>query len=164
MSPVVTHFRLGVTATRVGMTTEQWMQMEAQMLQRFVGDNHPNEFHDGDCIGGDDQAFKSVMRLKTAKTYEIETHGHPCNLHQKWRANNEHDVTHPIYPPLVRNRHIVNSVDWLLCAPQEYDEVMRGSGTWATIRYAHHTYTPHTIIWPDGQFEHRIPTRTLLDA
>jgi len=163
MSPIIQPFRVGVTATRHGLTIEQWMQMEAQMMRRFVRDNHPNEFHDGDCIGGDDQLFQSVMRLRQSPNYTIETHGHPCNLHTRLRAHNQHDVTHPIYPPLVRNRHIVNAVDWMLCGPHEYEEVFRGSGTWATIRYARHTLTPHTIVWPDGTWEHLIPARNISD-
>lgn len=143
--------RIGFTGTREGMATDQWLRFQRKMTH-FL-DNGYNEFHDGDCIGADDQAFKSTQTLARNLDVEVQTHGHPCNLGEALRAYNEHDVTHPIYPPLVRNRHIVDSVRIMLAAPKEYEEVIRGSGTWATIRYALRKKRHLVILWPDGTFE-----------
>jgi len=37
---------------------------------------------------------------------------------------------------LVRNHDIVDAVDKMYAFPKEIEEQWRGSGTWATIRYA----------------------------
>jgi hypothetical protein len=144
--------RIGFTGTREGMTTSQWMQVQDLMREHFWV-TMPNEFHDGDCVGADSQAFHSALLMKNDLGLDVKTHGHPCNLHEKYRAGNKHDVTYPIYPPLVRNRHIVQQSDLMLAAPKEYEEVKIGSGTWATIRYAQRKGVRLIVVWPDGTFE-----------
>jgi hypothetical protein len=141
--------RIGFTGTREGMTIAQWEKVQYLLEDSFVR-NMTNEWHDGDCIGADSQAFNTVLQIEGIS---VTTVSHPCNLGEKVRAGNQHDITHPIYPPLVRNRHIVDSVDMMIAAPQGYDEVLKGSGTWATIRYAERKQKRLLIVWPDGTHE-----------
>ena len=87
------------------------------------------EAHHGDCIGADAQfhyIFNFLVKVM---------HAHPCDI-EKLRANCAADVIHEIKPPLERNRDIVRSIDILIAAPAQDNEIRRGSGTWATIRYA----------------------------
>lgn len=137
--------KVGFTGTRDGMTVVQWEQFEflVGMTDNF------EEWHDGDCVGADSQAHATVRRFLFPA---IEMHGHPCNL-AKWRAHNEYDVTYPITAPLRRNRQIVAAVDLMYAAPKEFEEVLRGSGTWATIRYAKLNKVSLVIIYPDGSVE-----------
>lgn len=136
--------KIGFTGTREGMTTTQWEKFEHLVTQW-----HFTEFHDGDCLGADTQAHATVRRILIP---QIEMHGHPCNIH-RWRAHNEYDVMYPVEAPLVRNRHIVAAVDLMFAAPKEFEMVMRGSGTWATIRYAMTRGVPLIVIFPDGTVE-----------
>lgn len=140
--------KIGFTGTREGMTTDQWYRVEWWLFRKFEG-GVVNEWHDGDCIGADTQAHGVVERLMQS-AFKIERHGHPCNLPGDVRAFNEYDVHYDVKPPLVRNRDIVDAVDLMIAAPKEYDEVFRGSGTWATIRYARRNKKPLIIVWPDG--------------
>ena len=139
-----------VTGTRHGMTIDQWASF-GDALGMHLDFNQEHEFHDGDCQGADDQGFKTVSNLKKMGA-PITTHGHPArgqNM-ENWRAWNEHDVEHEPEPPLVRNRTMVDAADVCIAAPKEYDEVVRGSGTWATIRYARLHKKHLIIVWPDG--------------
>jgi hypothetical protein len=153
--------KIGFTGTRKGMTLAQWTT-----VQRFMHDlfewGQVNEFHSGDCIGADTQAYGSANELKKNQKYDIVQHGHPCNM-PKMRSYEEFDREHPIKPPLVRNRDIVNESDVMIAAPHEYEEVIRGSGTWATIRYARLQLKRLIIVWPDGtSTEERLDIKTLL--
>ncbi len=135
--------RVGFTGTREGMTIIQWDQFEFLFSYYDV-----TEFHDGDCVGADTQAHATARGLSPRP----KMIGHPCNLH-KYRAYNEYDITHPIKAPLVRNRVIVANSDLMFAAPKEFDEVLRGSGTWATIRYAKSREVPLIVVFPDGTEE-----------
>ena len=53
---------------------------------------------------------------------------------------------------LDRNHDIVDASAEMLALPSG-PEKMRGSGTWATIRYARRTRVPLLICWPDGRVE-----------
>lgn len=136
-----------ITGTREGMTIDQWARFGDEIGTRWDFTS-PHEWHDGDCIGADTQAHNTVVNLKKMGA-EITMHGHPCNL-PNYRAHNEYDVEHPIEAPLVRNRTMVGVSDLVIAAPKEYDEVIRGSGTWATIRYARLKKKHLVIVWPDG--------------
>ena len=87
------------------------------------------EAHHGDCIGADAQ-FHDVFR-----SYAKVMHAHPCTI-EELRAHCVADVIHDPLPPLERNLVIVRSIDILIAAPAQDNEIKRGSGTWATIRYA----------------------------
>lgn len=152
--------RLGFTGTRDGMSITQFDTFHQLVTQKLLIDSE-HEWHAGDCLGADEQSTLLVQKLKRDWA-RVETHGHPCNLRQ-YRAHLDYDVTHPIYPPLTRNKHIVLSSDIIFCAPREYEEVHRGSGTWATIRYARRLNRLHYLIWPDGECEIVLPKRSVLD-
>jgi hypothetical protein len=51
---------------------------------------------------------------------------------------------------LARDDNIVAETDVLVATPAQTTEVMRGSGTWATIRYARRREKPRILIWPNG--------------
>lgn len=153
--------RIGFTGTRHGMTIDQWAKVGNLLADNFVR-NMTNEWHDGDCLGADAQAHGSVEQVqKMFPEFNIITHGHPCNK-PNWRAYKEFDILHEIRPPLVRNRVIVESSELMIAAPQEYDEQHRGSGTWATIRYAERQKKNLIIVWPDGSVSEKKP-KGLLD-
>jgi hypothetical protein len=139
---------VGFTGTRAGMTI---VQMSAFFdLYRATG---ASEWHDGDCVGADDQAHRMVHgdRLISGSRVPV-MHGHPCNIDSQ-RAFNEFDVEHDVKAPLVRNRDIVDCSDVIYAAPKEYDEQMHGSGTWATMRYAVRRQKKLVAIWPDGTYQ-----------
>jgi hypothetical protein len=132
------------------MTIVQWETFERFIYELFAG-NGTNHWHDGDCIGADAQAHGAVARYKTVYKARITLVGHPCYL-DKFRANLTYDITRPIHPPIERNHHIVDESDVMIATPQEYEEVKRKSGTWASIRYTGKREVPLFIIWPDGSF------------
>jgi hypothetical protein len=142
--------KIGFTGTREGMTTDQWYRVEWLLFRKFEG-GKLNEWHDGDCIGADSQAHGVVERL-ARQAFLVKLIGHPCNLPGDVRAFNEFNEVCEVKPPLVRNRDIVDAVDLMIAAPKEYDEVIRGSGTWAMIRYARRNNKPLIIVWPDGNY------------
>ena len=107
------------------------------------------EFHDGDCVGADDQAHRLVDHMRHLDGMKIKMHGHPCNLDAK-RAWNEFDVEHEVKAPLVRNRDIVDCSEIIYAAPKEFYEQLRRSGTWATMRCAVRQQKKLVVIWPDG--------------
>lgn len=141
--------KLGYTGTRRGMTISQWGTIQDLMTELWVPGKR-NEWHDGDAIGGDDQAHKSAEMLKSR--FSTELHGHPCNKPDQ-RAFNDFDFLHEIKAPLVRNRDMVNVTETFLAAPYEYKNVPRGSGTWATIRYCAQVERVTWLVWPNGKAE-----------
>jgi hypothetical protein len=139
--------RVGFTGSRAGMTTLQWAEFEG--LFKFLCVDRNIWWHDGVCLGADEQAHKVVQKVAT---HGLQTIGHPCNL-KKWQADLDYDQLRDERPPLVRNKKIVEQVDLMFAAPQEFDEVKIGSGTWATIRYTRRKKKPLIIVWPDGTTE-----------
>ena len=133
--------RVGFTGTRGGMTGPQLLS-----LHRWLTDNPATEYHDGDCVGADDQFFRTCRYF--AHAFAAKTHAHPCDIPSQ-RAFNHHDVLHDPEQPLVRNRDIVDAVDVMLACPAGMQEEQR-SGTWMTIRYARKQKRRIEIFWPDG--------------
>lgn len=95
----------------------------------------------GGCIGVD----RDVHRLFD---YPERTEVWPSNPEQYAWAQRA-AIVHPIEPPLVRNRKIVNATPKLYAFASTYHEIQR-SGTWATIRYARKIGHDVTVVWPDG--------------
>lgn len=139
--------KIAFTGTRKGMTIDQHAQFGMQFAENLTY-GEVNEWHCGDAIGADHQANVSVDTLRKG-IYDVVTHGHPCNIENQ-RAFDEYDHLHPVDKPLTRNRRMVDRCDLLIAAPYEYEEVHRGSGTWATIRYAKARHVRIIIIWPNG--------------
>jgi len=142
---------IAFTGTRHGMTIDQWATADEIIRERFLAPG-PHEFHDGDCVGADTQIHTAIDVFRLLKELEVVMHGHPCNLTQ-WRAWNTYDIEHEVKPPLVRNRDMVDVADLVVAGPREYEEVLKGSGTWATIRYAKRNKKELIIVWPDGKWD-----------
>lgn len=147
--------KIGFTGTRQGMTTDQWAKV-VDIIALHA--EELNEWHDGDCQGADTQAGNSVRSMRKMGT-AFFMHGHPSHGQgtEKWRAHSEYDFIWREKPPLVRNRDIVDSVDLMIAGPREFDEVVKGSGTWATIRYAKRKGVRLFIVYPDASVEEVCP-------
>lgn len=141
---------IAVTGTRHGMTIDQWARF-GDVLGQIIDFDKSYEFHDGDCVGADSQAHTTVRGLKRMGL-NVTMHGHPCRGQglEKFRAHNEYDVEHAELPPIVRNRIMVDAADVVIAAPNGFSEVAKGSGTWATVRYARLNKKHLVIVWPDG--------------
>lgn len=150
--------RVGFTGTRAGMAIDQWQTFVEKIL-----DFEMTEWHDGDCVGADTQAHEAIRGfMREVPDFTPKLYGHPCNL-DKYRAYNEYDFVHPAKAPLVRNRDIVQASDLMFAAPKEYEEVFRGSGTWATIRHTRLKKKRLLIIWPDGTLSDEAGEATVFD-
>lgn len=133
--------RIGFTGTRKGMSR---MQRETlNMLLQLTRTWTRVDFHHGDCLGADYEAYK------LAKAHDHLTYAHPAKG-AFWRAYTQSDCIYPALPPLERNHVIVQSVQLLLATPSEHEE-QRRSGTWATVRYARKLGCPLWIIFPNGR-------------
>lgn len=143
---------IGFTGTRDGMTIAQWRTLYHHLLTAFGGAG-PHEWHDGDCVGADEQAHGAVEQFNRwrPESQAIRLIGHPMRP-DTHRAHMEYDAIWTPESPLTRNRAIVNNSTKMFAAPKEYDELMRGSGTWATMRYAA-ARVPLIVCWPDGIWE-----------
>jgi hypothetical protein len=138
---------VGFTGTRKGMNMRQLDQLQFMLGAlrthgRGTGpDSYPplgsNRFHFGGAPGADLEARKVARPLG----YDISWHPSPGVDLGELRASYapEHELLnetwHEVFPPLVRNHHIVDAVAVLLAAPHTDREEQR-SGTWATVRYA----------------------------
>lgn len=154
--------KIAVTATRSGMTPVQLEKFSYLVRALFFAEGN-NEWHDGDCVGGDDQAHRVVDALKLEFIRlgmpGIKTVGHPGDT-PRYYASNVFDESWPIANNIVRNHDMVDAVEILIACPGEFEEVQR-SGTWATIRYAKLVMKSGEdlillVIWPDGRME-RMP-------
>jgi hypothetical protein len=138
---MTTPLRVGFTGTQRGMSGPQTSAVRRHLGQcfKFAGPDQP-EFHHGDCIGADAQAAQIARDLG----YRVV--GHPPVVAAK-RAFFPSDVERRPEAYLVRNREIVDAVEFMLATPGEAREVLR-SGTWSTIRYARQRGVPGVIIRP----------------
>lgn len=128
---------VGFTGTRKGMTDAQ-KKTVTTLLDKY----DPIEVHHGDCKGADED-FHNLYSDPQATCL------HPCNLTDQRAFCNAAVITKP-KDPLDRNRDIVNSVDEMIACPGGTKPVVRGSGTWYTIRYSKSQGIPVTIVYPDG--------------
>lgn len=60
------------------------------------------------------------------------------------------DVLHNLQYYLTRDDQMVDKCDVLWGFPGTAKEVVRGSGTWYTIRYARQVLRPLLIVYPNG--------------
>lgn len=132
---------VGFTGTRKGDSEEQLDQF-CLVLPCFS--SRRNEFHHGGAPGAD----RSMA--KTARAIGFDVHWHPCpgvSLDDVLvdDPDAKDDVWHEVFPPLVRNKIIVNDTDILIAAPFTDTEELR-SGTWATIRFARKVRKPVVML------------------
>lgn len=108
--------------------TEKQKSLLRSNLVAFREDSN-NNFHHGDCVGADAQA------AEIAREVGYLIHGHPPDKDSQ-RAFFPSDILYEPKPYLERNKDIVLSSEMLIATPKEREEQKRGSGTWATIRFA----------------------------
>lgn len=130
--------KVGITGTRKGATGPQLGN-----LIETLRDIDATELHHGDCIGVDSEAHAIARGLG------LKIVLHPPTIDDQ-RAGCSGDEEREPKPYLVRNHDIVNETDLLIALPGELMEQRRGSGTWATVRYARKLRRPVLIITPAG--------------
>lgn len=129
---------VGFTGTQNGMTELQ----QAGVLALLHGCGPDDEFHYGDCIGADHEAFEMAEKL------DMVTVCHPPIIQAK-RAFTRAQIMLTPRAYLERNHAIVLACDWLIAAPSGMDEELR-SGTWATVRAARKQKKTIWFAFPDG--------------
>jgi hypothetical protein len=135
---------VGFTGTRRGLTPQQ-----LRTLRKFKTRQHV--FHHGACIGADTQAalwFHSQgWQIHAWPGRDPDPAAMAVSHEVHWP-----DPTHPGegWPHIQRNHLIVDVSDVLIATPAGYKDIKRGSGTWATIRYATTVRKGIHIIWPNG--------------
>ncbi len=138
-STVVPHGSCGFTGTSraPGMTPRQLAAVRVLL-------SNVTTLHLGDCVNADAQAYEEALLLG------IKTVGHPPDWKGR-RAFCVYDEERRPRPYLERNLAIAyEGVDGLIAAPKNFIELPRGSGTWATIRYARKLKRTIWIVMPDG--------------
>jgi hypothetical protein len=133
--------KIGFTGTRNGMTAEQRTAVRALLLET------PGTGVHGDCIGADAD-FDAICKELGYETYCL-----PCDL-DDMRAHCTEARAEPT-APMQRNRAIVAQADRMIACPPNFERIKRGSGTWATIRFAEQSKKPLAIVFPDGRVESR---------
>jgi hypothetical protein len=132
--------KVGVTATRKGMSPAQKQVFRTLLIARKA-----TELHHGDCVGGDDDAVTIARELGGI---QIVCHP-PTNEKLRAFTFREGDLLWPAQPYLERNRSIVKATVLLIASPLTDRPDLR-SGTWYTIRYAHQI-KHEVIIMPRGK-------------
>lgn len=137
--------RVGFSGTRQGMTNDQVLQVH--MLLGDLRSAGATQATHGMCQGADKQFHDMAKALSY---FVIGCPGVTTDGYQYFRSNVECDLVMPEKPFLIRNRNIINESDVILITPKETREQFKGSGTWASIRYARTANKPLVVIWPDG--------------
>jgi hypothetical protein len=157
--------RVSFTGTRRGMQQIQRSRFSHLVSALFAADGD-SEWHDGDCVGADDEAHQIVERIKLAYAKQgrtLRTIGHPGDTPQYY-ASNVFDESRDPKDNNERNHDMVDETEVLVACPHEMTEVQR-SGTWATIRYCRKQMRTRTnlylfIIFPDGTLKTEGPAMT----
>lgn len=131
---------VGFTGTQIGTSDPQ-----LGSLIEIVEGLDFEKAHHGDCLGGDEE-FHVILRTVAEHIHIV---GHPP-IDPKKRAFCEFDSQFGLDEYIRRNHRIVDHADLMIACPSGTKEILRGSGTWATIRYARKEGVPLVIIWPNG--------------
>lgn len=129
--------KIGFTGTQIGMNERQ-----RNLLQRFMDEHQPFEFHHGDCVGADAQSHRLAL------LYKAKIVIHPPEVNRKRAFCKNAYSIRIVEPYLDRNRSIVDETDVLIAIPKESQMQIR-SGTWYTVRYARKKNKPVYIIYPN---------------
>lgn len=134
--------KIGFTGTQKGLTPNQKTKIVNSLIEitKDLPLNERMDFHHGDCIGADEEAFDLALELG----FYIIQHP-PINKYK--RAFTDADEIREPKPYLERNHAIVDETDILIACPGETTEQLR-SGTWATVRYARKQNKKIVIIYP----------------
>ena len=122
--------KIGFTGTQKGMSAGQLAELEDTLLHCLISYDKYFEFHEGDCVGADDESTTLARRLG----FKIIVHP-PINSSKRAFNIDFDDLVLPRKEYLARNKDIVDATDLLIAAPFT-DEEERRSGTWSTVRYA----------------------------
>jgi hypothetical protein len=134
--------KVGFTGTQRGMTPEQRKTLTS--LFRVLSFD---EFHHGDCVGADAEAFSLVHSFTSSRIVV-----HPPLNTSKRAFTTHYDESRPERDYLDRNHDIVDETDLLIATPSEPTERLR-SGTWATVRYARKSKKDVILVFPNGSLE-----------
>lgn len=137
--------KAGVTGTQSGWTEAQRAKFTSMVSEMSIG-----EWHQGDCVGVDEQATETIIQLFGKDVL----HTHPPSNPKK-RAYVSGGKTYPAKPYLRRNEDIAQAVKLLFVIPQGYTELTRGSGTWHTYRQAIKRGRRVILILPNGIVKER---------
>jgi hypothetical protein len=129
------------------MTNDQVLQVH--MLLGDLRNVGATQATHGMCVGADEQFH---FMAKALGYFMIGFPGVTRGglVWQRSEKCNDCDLIVPEKFFLVRNRDIVRESDIIIATPKQTIEQARGSGTWATIRYARDAGLPLCIVWPDG--------------
>lgn len=146
---------IGFTGARVGCTPAQKMELY-RLIQGFVcqfGGSNTTGLH-GDCVGADAE-FHEICRKPSMDGMKVECR--PCTYNDLRAKTDATEIAPPV-PPMERNRMIVADADIMVAIPPNFEEIKRGSGTWATIGFTRRANKPLYIIFPDGSVsKERVP-------
>jgi hypothetical protein len=136
----MTLYKVGFTGTQEGLSVAQTARLFTLLTEIIIKNKEGAEFHHGDCVGADEQAFA------IAKPLGFKTVAHPGPREYK-RAFTDSDVILAPREYMDRNADIAFVCDEMIATPKEATEQQR-SGTWATVRRARRFYKPITVIFP----------------
>jgi hypothetical protein len=100
----------------------------------------------GDCVGGDEE-FDEICK----RDHLLETVCMPCTF-DNLRAYCTKAIAEPV-APMQRNRNIVEKAHAMVAAPPTREEIRRGSGTWATIKFTRRAEKTLYLCFPDGEVQ-----------
>ena len=132
---------VGFTGTRSGMN--EYQKIGVHGVLRALKKHGHIEFHHGDCTGADEQSDEIAHDIG----FTVIIHP-PINPKQRAYCKNAYEIRDE-KEYIDRNHDIVDETDILIAIPHEDTEIKRGSGTWATIRYAKKMKKPIVIIYPN---------------
>jgi hypothetical protein len=147
---------IGISATRYGLKTLQHVRLKTEMWEDFC--NGHRILNHGDCKGGDEEAHTIWRSFGLEACMRIYP---PTDAkHRAFCGVGPMDIMMPERPYILRNHCIVEDSDKMYICPNGMNEVTRGSGTWATFRYAkgrlnrhHGAFKSITLIYPTGEIE-----------
>lgn len=138
------------TGTRAGMSLGQRKEIRQMMTGSALMEmRRLSRILHGGCIGADVEFHAILAAMHLLSRVEV----YPSNMPDMVAALADDDLiaeVHPPMDPIERNKLMVMRAHSLLAAPREFREVVRGSGTWATVRAARRKGIPVLIVYPDG--------------
>lgn len=139
--------RIGFTGTRRGMSELQ-LQRCKKFLTRFKKRFDNVEVHHGDCFGADSDFHDLCVNVFRDAPERLRIVVHPPS-NPTFRAYKtfENQIVQPSFDYLVRNKNIVDSVEYMIATPLEEFEKLR-SGTWSTVRYARRNKKKLKVVYP----------------
>lgn len=131
---------IGFTGTRRGLTERQKSALQFLLSEEdwFTHGGCHGADRDADCIAEDIIGQKNRIHIRPGDKKQ----------YRYWVANRDRLNVFSPKPYLERNKQIVDDSDVLVAAPSSLEEQFKGSGTWATIRYARKKGKPVFILDP----------------